>query len=97
MVRRKFSYKDSVFNLHQRDVIMEDGALEEEDDVSDDDGVREDEEGLWLHGGMSKAEKKAARDQWRYSVIVKLVEKGSAIISYSTGYRACGDFNPPAC
>lgn len=77
--RRKKSYKDSVMHS-QGDVRMGDSDSETDDEFSnddddDDDDVEQDEDGLWIRLGMSKAEKKEARKPWRHNVIINVVSK----------------------
>lgn len=50
---RKKSYEDSVLNT-QPEVIMGDIELNEEDNLSDDDGIGEEEDGPWLVMGIAR-------------------------------------------
>lgn len=73
-MKRKKTFKNLLLQFRE-DERMEEGNLEGEDEVSDDDEAGQEENGPWVQLGTTKEEKKAARQPWKYSVIIKVVGK----------------------
>lgn len=70
--RRRKTYTDMIIGFPSY-VIMEDGPSQNDGDLSDDDIVEEDDDGPRINLGMTKEEKKKAREPWKHSAIFKLV------------------------